>query len=665
MSAASVSMRHSIRSKFLMLGALFALLVTFLTWDIVGQNLSNSRTTSNMLAGLDEIADLQTLINYTQQHRGLGNVVLSGGADQAAKWKAKREEVNAQWLKAAKALDPAWSMSESQFKKLQAQWQSLNAKVEQMTPQDSFAAHSDLVEGLILLVRQVSDESELTLDPVLGTYYLMSNNNFDLPWLGELLGRVRGQVSGLIAKGNSDQSDLSNVKVIYGSALQLNKSIEVGFDKARQGGVKLPAALVEQDKALTRQLEELNKVLVDLGQGRVHMQAGEFFTFASAPVESTIKLSALSRSTLKAALQDRLSSTRQQLWTILVVSALVLLSVFGFSVYVLSDLTKRIGLLVQATLRLSKGQLNQPLQDVGQDEIGQIGIALENLRRTESGFVRELMGTANHLLQSSVVLVGASSEVRKGSDVQADSAGAVAASVEELTVSVEQISQHAQQTADLAYSTGLAAGNGHSGVLQVVGAMGRIGEASEEMAGTIRQLGANSQNIAGIVQVIRDIAAQTNLLALNAAIEAARAGEQGRGFAVVADEVRRLAEKTSDSTAEISDIIERIQSDTGEAVRHVENWSGLIKEGLLKSKEAGVLMDHIQEYAEQATTSISDITLAITEQSSASSLIAQQVEKIAKMTEGNNHSTRRLDTLVNDLTDISKSMSSHLSRYVV
>lgn len=663
MSAPSVAFTHSIRSKFLMLGALFAVLATFLAGNIVSQNLSNSATTSNMLDGLDEIASLQKLITGTQQHRGLGNVVLSGGADQVATWKAKREEVNAQWLKAAQGLDSAWSISGPKLKSLQTQWQTLSSKADQMTPRESFDQHTALVEGLILLVRQVSDESELTLDPVLGTYYLMSNNNFDLPWLGELLGRVRGEVSGLIAKGNPSQAELSNVKVIYGSALQLNKSIELGFEKARQGGVVLPQTLLDQDTALTGQLGDLNKVLAEISSGNSTMSAPDFFKFASGPVNSTIRLSELGRETLKGALLQRLADSRHQLWAILALAALVLVAVFGFSIYVLSDLTKRIGVLVQATLRLSQGQLAQPVQQVGQDEIGQIGIALENLRTTEVAFVRQLMSSANHLMDSGNVLVDASTEVRTGSDVQAESAGAVAASIEELTVSVEQISQHAQQTADLAHSTGQAAGHGRQGVLQVVGAMSRIGEASEEMASTIRQLGANSENIAGIVQVIRDIASQTNLLALNAAIEAARAGDQGRGFAVVADEVRRLAEKTSESTSEISEIIDRIQNDTGEAVRHVENWSGLIEQGVASSREAGELMDNIETYAEQATTSISDITLAITEQSSASNLIAQQVERIAKMTETNNESTRRLDTLVTDLSQISKSISHHLSRY--
>lgn len=663
--SSKVPASQSISTKFVIIGALFTLVLLFLTWESTRQSRAEASTNANMQSGLASISKLQNLITSTQQHRGIGNVVLNGDVSQTDKWKAKRDQVNAAWIEAGGLIQPEWQESGKLYQKLQQEWTAINSKVDGLSPQGSFAQHTALIEELILLVRQVSDESELTLDPVLGTYYLMSNNNFEMPLLGELLGRVRGEGSGLLAGGMVLPSQMSNLKITFGSAMQIKKAIDLGFIKATQGGVVLPPALVEQNKVLTQQLSDLKAALMDIEAGSTRYSGSDFFAFASGPVNSTVKLSELTSEALHQLLSERMSNATVAFWRTLGVVSLILLGVIGFAFYFFRDLSRRISLLLDATNSLAQGRLNHPTPDVGRDEIGQIGAALENLRQSEANFVKQLTSAARQLLDSSQTLVNASSEVRKGSNSQADSAGAVAASIEQMTVSVEQISQHARETAEVASSTGQAAGSGRQGVMQVVSAMGQIGSASEDLSRTIRQLGSNSQNIASIVQVIQDIASQTNLLALNAAIEAARAGEQGRGFAVVADEVRKLAEKTSDSTAEISQIIENIQNDTSNAVHHVENWSILIENGVNQSREAGELMDNIEDYAGRAKSSISDITAAITEQSSASNLIAQQVEKIAKMTEENNRAVYRLDTLVADLTQVSRSISSHLARYKV
>ena len=163
--------------------------------------------------------------------------------------------------------------------------------------------------------------------------------------------------------------------------------------------------------------------------------------------------------------------------------------------------------------------------------------------------------------------------------------------------------------------------------------------------------------------MIHDIAAQTNLLALNAAIEAARAGENGRGFAVVADEVRKLAEKTSESTTKISTIIQNIQNGTQKAISHVDSWAVMISQGMGQSEEASDVMENIGRYAGNAVSSINDITLAISEQSSAANLIAQSVERIAAMTEETSKAAANLDTLVQDISRASGSVESQISKY--
>ena len=192
-----------------------------------------------------------------------------------------------------------------------------------------------------------------------------------------------------------------------------------------------------------------------------------------------------------------------------------------------------------------------------------------------------------------------------------------------------------------------------------------IAQTVNESARIIEQLGKHSENISAIVNVIKEIADQTNLLALNAAIEAARAGEQGRGFAVVADEVRKLAERTTQSTKEISDMIGAIQQGTESAVASMQGGVSRVAEGVTLSRRAGEAIARIRQGTQDVRQSVGDISDAMGEQSQASNEIARGVEHIAQMAERNSTEVRATADTVLHLEQMATTLQAEVQRFRV
>jgi methyl-accepting chemotaxis protein len=192
-----------------------------------------------------------------------------------------------------------------------------------------------------------------------------------------------------------------------------------------------------------------------------------------------------------------------------------------------------------------------------------------------------------------------------------------------------------------------------------------VATAVNEAAGTIRELENYSNEISAIINVIREVADQTNLLALNAAIEAARAGEQGRGFAVVADEVRKLAERTTESTHTIANVIEKVQAGARRAAQEMENGVARVNGGVELAHQAGHSITGIQVGAERVAVAVDDIGSALDEQATAGQEIARGVERIAGMAEENSASVRQTSAAAERLHDLAGELERSVARFRV
>jgi methyl-accepting chemotaxis protein len=227
--------------------------------------------------------------------------------------------------------------------------------------------------------------------------------------------------------------------------------------------------------------------------------------------------------------------------------------------------------------------------------------------------------------------------------------------VDRLTVSVNHVSDSAREAHSVTAETGSQSQAGNRIIQDTVAEMKRISQTVGEAAQTIQAMGESSQRISGIVQVIKDVAEQTNLLALNAAIEAARAGEQGRGFAVVADEVRKLAERTAQATGEIGGMIVEVQSSAQAAVGTMQQAVSRVEDGVGLAQQASESMLGISDGAQRVVQAVTDISNALKEQSVASNDIAANVEKIAQMSEENSAATREAAETARQLEELAAS----------
>lgn len=264
-----------------------------------------------------------------------------------------------------------------------------------------------------------------------------------------------------------------------------------------------------------------------------------------------------------------------------------------------------------------------------------LGSAFKTMTNNLSLMIRELTDNATQLVSASTEIASSSEQMSRGSQEQTNQTAQVSSAVEEMTATIVESSKNAGEASNMAKEAAGAATQGTRVVAQTIDGMTRIAQVVQDSAKTIQDLAKSSDQIGEIIGVIDDIADQTNLLALNAAIEAARAGEQGRGFAVVADEVRKLAERTTKATKEITDMIKGIQGDTKGAVTSMEQGIQEVQAGRQLADKAGESLNAILNFAQRVQDMVSQIASASEQQSAASEQIARNVESIAKVTREN------------------------------
>jgi len=347
------------------------------------------------------------------------------------------------------------------------------------------------------------------------------------------------------------------------------------------------------------------------------------------------------------------------------------LSIVGMAIGVLvtgsisRSVSGSVARIISAIQELAANNLAIADLEMSQDEIGKAGLALNEMKNELREMIQSIAGTADHVASASEEISSSAEQQVQSSAHQKDETAQVATALQEMSSTVMQVSENSSRAAEASRKAAETARRGGCIVDQTLAKMQIIAESVRSTAGRVAELGKSSDQIGRIIGVINDIADQTNLLALNAAIEAARAGEQGRGFAVVADEVRKLAERTTTATKEIAQMIETVQKETKLAVGAMEQGTQQVEEGVQTTGKAGEALKEIIQMSELVGDMITHIATAATEQSTATEQINNSMEQIANLVKESAQGAQQSAHACQDLSGLAFELQKIVSNFKV
>lgn len=664
--AVAFANRMRYTQKFLVAGLLILVSVSVLFSGLYRNLDASIAATRSEIEGVGAIKPMLQLIQSLQQHRGLSAGLLSGNSVMKDQRSAKQTAVDKAIAETEGKLAPVLKGS-NEWRAVGERWSKLKADGLAWPLAENTAYHTALIGDLLLFVSTAADHYALTLDPDIDSYYLMDTALSRVPMALERLGQLRAMGTATLTRKTLTEQQKVDLSRASGEMQGNMRLLLIGADKVSRYNHALATVLPSQAKDAAAAAEGIaNIIATDILSGTFAIPAQAYFDQATVAIDKGYMLTYdVILPSLARLLEQRVARDRHNLMLQFggMTALLLLLAYFFAGMYF--SITSNVQILAREASAIAAGNLRVRVSLDCRDELVTVADGFNTMAEGVASSVRQVTANAEQVANAANQLATASAEIAQASSRQSEAASSMAATVEQVTVSIDVLSKSASDAQGTSRHSRDMSARGGQIVGELVIEMGNISETVNQSARTIRELGRQSERITAIVGVIREIADQTNLLALNAAIEAARAGEQGRGFAVVADEVRKLAERTATSTTEIGDMVAAIQGGTKAAVADMEAGVARVGKGVELAREAGGSMTEVERGAEQVRATVTDISVALNEQSTAAADMARNVEHIAQMAEQNSAAVSATATTAQRLEALSRALQHEVAHFQV
>ncbi|MFM5704390.1 methyl-accepting chemotaxis protein [Aeromonas veronii] len=617
----------SFKYKFLLWSCLMLLPLAYSMTNLLGRLQDDNAQANRELTGVVNLAPVPAIEQALLTHRNLVTrhaYEVDPVGDDQVKAAAQAVDQSLQAFADTRQNNPS-------FEVIQQGWAALQSETGKLEVEQSNLRHDKLLTEVRHLYKHITASSSLIQDPALGTYYMVILASERLPQLRDLLAQVRDRAATIADFGLFQAEGYSGLRFRLDLISATLQELEADLTLLYQIEPAYRAELGQQTDALIQLVRQgvetmENKMMKDQ---LVQLSTKEVQALGDKMDEAITALAGQVRQRLEADLHHRLAANQRHFWWVTAPLTVSLLLYLYLMIGAYISLRDTVGRVRDIAARVNAQDLSQHIEIVGQDELAAISwdynVTLETLR-TLMLRVRE----------NGVTVVESATEIEartcRSQEVIADQQGEthqVATAIKELAATSQDMAGNALQAARMTQEAQNVVGQGEDVVERTIKAIDHINREVLRTADTIGQLEQQCSQIGGVISVIRGIAEQTNLLALNAAIEAARAGEQGRGFAVVADEVRSLANRTQGATVEIQQMIEQLQSGARASVTAMSAASHEAQEGVGLAQEAKQAFGAITEKVDRMVDTNAIIASAIEQQGAVVNEIERNVVRIS------------------------------------
>lgn len=550
---------------------------------------------------------------------------------------------------------------------LQQSWQRLQGNVESMSTEESYIAHGELISQILALISLVSDSSRLTLDPSYDSYYLGDALVNRLPALADAVGSVSALAVAISTAGELTMNNRLALAIQLDNIHGLEDSLTDGISSAAEYNTiinqRISRSMQTQRQSLDTFVRLLDQQLLNAEVISVTRQ--QAYDASSRALDANFAMFDDIIPVLDEVLAQRSREQTQVRTLAIILVALTLAAIAYLFAGLYAAIMRSIANVDAAASKMAEGDLTTRLSLDGRDE-------MQSIAKAFNGMAAQFESLIKQISQATVQLASAAEEMatvsrHSSSNVQRQHAETdqVAVAMNEMSVTVQEVAANAARASGAASDTDKQANTGHKVVSSVSEAITRLASEIEESSEAINRVANDSKAIGTVLDVIKGVAEQTNLLALNAAIEAARAGEQGRGFAVVADEVRTLASRTQQSASEIEKMISQLQQGAESAVHTMERSRERARSGVEMSEEAATALASIT----RAVSTISDMNMqiaaAVEQQSATSEEMNRSITRIRGLAEETAAGTDQTTTASEELAHLASELQQHTQRFRV